>query len=412
MPLPRLPVVLLLVLATQAPLSGQDPQAVPDSLSLAAPLSGVLSASDTVDSPGDLARIIPLQVPPGTRLRLSLESGDFDAYLALVDLQEGYFFSLAENDDAAGLAAPTDAQVDYLTDEGVRYGVWVGSWEGEGTGSFTLTARTVPADEAFAVPLPRGEWVEGSLDAGGYRTPAGVRTELYRFQASNLERVMILAEGSAAPELAVLHPSSGGTVARGTWADGRAHLDWMHQGEGSYTLAVTSAEGTEGDFRLRLWMPPMTAAELNGLRVDSLVWHPEYGFSFPFPEQGFYHRRGLPSPHNTYGDGFSRIWYLENQAETVVAILFAGAFGPMTDTWFQGFTGGFLESLGGPGASQVREDGPRDHRGSSVAGGRTIEARCLGTPAEEPVGRALCVAVFAPSPVPLTPILLDGMEIR
>ena len=385
-----------------------------EALGLDAPVQGTLAPTDTTLTSGQIATLVPLDVPPGTRLELALESGDFDAYLALVEVQEGEIVRyVVQNDDHPGLTSSTDALTRYVPQEGVDYAAWVGSYDGSGSGSFTLTASTAEAGEVFPIPVEWGEWMEESLDDDDARSDDGDPMEVFEFDAVALERVMALAEGEASPDLQVVDPSTGRVLVRESADDGSTFLDWLAPAEGRYRLQVTPGEDRRGRFALRLWSPPVTAAELAGLQLDSAVHHPEYGFRLPSPGPGFQPSRGVASPHNSYRDGFSRAWYLSDLDQTVVVILYASYFGTLTDAVFDQLVTSFASGFAGALEPRFKEESPRSIRVAIPDGSDVVHMRCIGTPPDAPASdEALCVAVVSPGDAAFAEEILDGMLLR
>lgn len=396
------------LLATPVSLAAQAP------LTTGTPVAGTLAPSDTTQTPGQVAKLIAVDVPPGTRLKVTLESEDFDAYLGLVEIADGEILRfLTENDDYPGLSAPTDAMARYVPESGMDYAAWVGSYDGTGIGDFTLTAAVAPAGELFPHTLETGRWVEEALDGDDATTDDGVPLEVFEFTTSGVDRIMALAEGEASPTLRLVDPSSGEALAEAEAENGTTFLDWVTPAEGAYRLEVTPAEGRTGRFALRAWRPPVTPAELDGLRLDSLVHHPEYGFRFPAPGDELVPVRGLQKPHNRYRDGFTRIWYLAGAEDTLVAVLYASYFGSLTDARFDELVGNFAQGFGQGGETRPKTDHDRSVRMVIPNGGQMIRLRCIGDAAETRApGEALCVAVIGSSDATVAVRLLDELTLR
>lgn len=385
--------------------------AAQESLTLGASLEGLLQASDTMDAPGEIARLVPLDVPMGTRLVVTLESPDFDAYLALVELTGTSHRMLTQNDDAPGLVADTDARVRYLPREGVSYAVWVGSYDGTATGGFTLTATEAASGERFPIPLETGRWVASTLDGSDPRGDDGRPREVWEFGSDALDRVLVLARGPALPEVKVVDPADGAVLARSREQDGVAFLDWFNEVAGSFEIEV--AGGAEGAYDLRMWMPPVTTAELTGLQVGDELRHDAYGFSIPSPGPSFAPRRALARPHNQYSDGYTRIWYLQEGGEgPLVTILFGGMFARLSDATFREFTEGFFGGFAEGREVRRKDDGPRSARAVIPRGSDSFTARCVGTTPDADAGRLLCVGILADAPDPKWEALLNGMVLR
>ncbi|MDX1646758.1 MAG: hypothetical protein R3304_06425 [Longimicrobiales bacterium] len=400
------------VLGAQGGLTAQ-PLGAQESLTLDTPVAGELSRADTTETPGQISKVIPLEVAPGTRVEISLESGSFDAYVALAEIVEDGFRIVSQNDDHPGLATSTDALTRYIPEEGLEYAVWVGSYDGSGTGPFTLRAVAAAPGDPFVIPLEVGAWVEGELDADDALDPTGAPVEAFDFEAYALERVMVLAEGAVMPSLRVVDAGSGDVLSEAEPEESRTLLDWFPPADGVYRLEVVSSEGRDGRFAVRLWKPSLTDAELHGLRVDSLVHHPVYGFRFPSPSENLFFFRGVENPHRLYVDGVSHSWYLTDDAGVRVAVLLTRLFEALTDSDFDEISTNFLSNLAPGAASRVKKDGDRSARMvlPRLEGG--IESRCIGSHPDDPApGRILCVTVIGASGASAASAIVDGMSLR
>ena len=415
--LSALPTVLILVTAARVPAQ--------ETVRPGEPVEGVLEAADTTVTAGQVARLVPLQAPEGARVVVALESADFDAYAALVVVHDGGGLTVIdENDDAPGLAGPRDARVRGIIQPDRSYAVWVGSYEGDGTGAFRLTADLPEPGEAFPVPAPPGSPIRGVLDEEDPVDEQGRRYEVFEVEAGALSRIMALADGHAAPALRLEGPDGGAVLAESTDLDGTALLDRTVETAGRYRVVVT-ATGATGPFRLRIWTPPLTTAEMGGLAVgDSLIRNDELGFQMPSPGPGFSMVRGFVEPWGRDLLGDYRIWVLqdtESEAERQVMILWYTMFGTLEAAELEREAAAMAQGLaasyqaGAPVRTKPAEGGGMEYRATIRPLEMNVASslRCIGEPGgEDRRGRMLCAVVTSESVYPPGQRLLDGMVIR
>jgi len=317
------------------------------------------------------------------------------------------------NDDHPGRTSSTDALVRQVVEEGPAYAVLVTSFDGTETGSFTVTVAEAAPGEGFPIQVEPGTRVDGRLGDDDARTADGAPMETYEFQADALDRILVLAEGDAMPTLAVSDPERDGTVASASWKDGFSFLEWLAPETGTYRLTVTPSGSGGGSFSLRIWAPPVTDAELDGLLVDDEIHHEGYGFSLPSPGPDFFPVRGLADPHQTYLDGYRRLWYLSDDEDAVLTVLYLGSFGALEDGTFKQVSSEFIRGFAAGREPRIKEEGERSVRGViAVPSGPGTQARCIGSSSTESPGRMLCVSLSAAVTLPSTDDVLNGMVLR
>ncbi|MDX1673354.1 MAG: hypothetical protein R3314_01030 [Longimicrobiales bacterium] len=408
-----------LIFLTAAPILAQE------AVRPGEPVEGVLEPADTTVTTGQVARLVPLEAPEGARVAVALESADFDAYAALVIVHDGGGLTVIdENDDAPGLAGARDARVRGIIQPDRSYAIWVGSYEGDGTGAFRLSADTPEPGEAFPVPAPSGSPVRGVLDGEDPVDEQGRPYEVFEVEAGALSRVMALADGHAAPALRLEGPEGGDALAESTALGDAALLDRTVETAGRYRVVVT-ATGATGPFRLRIWMPPLTTAEMAGLAVgDSLIRHDELGFQMPSPGPDFSMVRGFVEPWGRDLLGDYRIWVLqdtESEAERQVMILWYTMFGTLeaaelereAEAMVQGLAASY--QAGAPIRAKPTEGDGLEYRATirPMEMNLASSLRCIGEPGDEDRrGRMLCAVVTSESVYPPGQRLLDGMVIR
>lgn len=172
------------------------------------PVSGKLEGSDPKLSDESFYDLWSYLGKRGEQVRVTLRSGDFDAFLAVGRMVNGRFEEIESDDDAAG---GTDAQVVLTLPADGPYVLRANTLSGRQTGAYTLAVET------------------GVAEAQESRS-------------------------SASNSVSVLHPSPGRISAGQTVSgaldtsdprtfDGTAYDDWIYTGKAGERLAVTLRSG-------------------------------------------------------------------------------------------------------------------------------------------------------------------------
>lgn len=191
----------------------------------------------------------------GQRVRLSLASSDFDAYLELFRQSENGPESLGADDDGAGQG--TDARlIQVLPADGV-YLVEARAFGGRGEGNYRLSLEELPPPPAPS-PLAFGQTVQGELTVDAAVDVAGRPYVAYRFSAVQGQRVQAvmrsgdfdayLEVGAADADFVVLASDDDG-LGEGT----DARLNFVAPEDGEYEIRALPLASTEtGLFSLEL----------------------------------------------------------------------------------------------------------------------------------------------------------------
>lgn len=202
----------------------------------------------------------------GQTARVTLRSGDFDAYLVVGYYDEnGEFVDLDSDDDGAG---GTDSQVEVTLPRDGEYVARANTLSEGETGDYTLdleftTGRSDRADRGDRPSGPRpeikaGEKVRGTLTRGDEKIDDGSYADAYRFTARRGQKVLITLDSKDFD--AFLHL---GRENNGRWEeldtddDGGGETDsrieFSLPADGEYVIrANTLQEGETGDYTLRL----------------------------------------------------------------------------------------------------------------------------------------------------------------
>jgi hypothetical protein len=146
------------------------------------PVRGQLSDGDLTLDDGEYFQVYSIELQAGDRVRLTLRSGDFDAFLGLFgdDMPAGCGEGCSYDDDSGG---GTDAMLRITAPADGMYQVLVTSALVGETGEFTLLAELLeaaPAAEVRAIAI--GESRDGSINEADAELDRGTYYHLYRFE--------------------------------------------------------------------------------------------------------------------------------------------------------------------------------------------------------------------------------------
>lgn len=155
-----LPLAALLLLAGTA--------AAQSSIRAGQTVSGRLGGSDPTMADDSFYDLWSYRGTQGERVKVTLRSDAFDAYLAVGRMVNGRFQEIAEDDDGAG---GTDAQVVLTLPEDGAYAIRANTLFGGKTGTYTLALET----GATGAETPTGE-VERGSGLSLHPSPGRIRT--------------------------------------------------------------------------------------------------------------------------------------------------------------------------------------------------------------------------------------------
>ncbi|MFC7176697.1 hypothetical protein [Halosegnis marinus] len=190
----------------------------------------------------------------GDIVSIRLESEDFDPLLALEGPDDSI---VGTNDDGAG---GLNSRLEATLSSDAQYTIWVTSFSGDATGSYTLslekTGEVEPAQQDLR-SISYGESARGTIDSEDPAVPSSSAIgEPVTFQGSANDLVSINMQSRALDTLLVLQGPDGDIV--GTDDDGGAErynslLETALSADGEYTIWATTfgGEGT-GPYTLSL----------------------------------------------------------------------------------------------------------------------------------------------------------------
>jgi hypothetical protein len=230
---------------------------------------GSLRRGDTTLRSGEFFDTYEIRLQRGQRLRASLESDDFDAYLIVVDPDDEQH----ENDDAE--EGSTNSMVEVEAARSGRFEVMVTSYEEGERGDYVLTLEVLDEDEPDRPARPsrparpdpeqpeaprRGDRPSravldesGSLRRGDEELVSGEFFDRYRFEGREGQQVVIRLEADGFDPYVILVEPSEEQQENDDWEESReiSQIEYVLAESGTHEVLVTSyEEGETGSYRL------------------------------------------------------------------------------------------------------------------------------------------------------------------
>lgn len=415
----RISAVLLLVLASLAVSLHAQEVVRPGEV-----VSGRLEATDSLDAEGRAVDLFTLDAPAGTRVLVTVESPDFDTWMSLDRAGPDGFTTVRANDDAEGLAAPTDSRLVATLEADDGYRILVRSYEAAAFGAYSLRVEEVAAGAELPVELAYGERATGALEEGDPLLDDGTFYDVYLFRGAAGDRVFVSLEADFDAYL-VLGPDVGGTGLEGAAVeddDGLggtdAFLAYTLPADGSYRILATSLVPDQGPYALRLWtdagmggsgagMPAdamaiaITPEERSGLELGRQeVRNDALGFSFASPGADFF-LADTPEELEEMAPEDSNYWnwtLSDVEEKGAVSIVALKTPGPVTEEIFRNFATWTVDGMGQTGGedrSREMDWATRTFSGTRSGGRAGEEAlltwRCSASPGTRDPGVIICL---------------------
>ncbi len=245
---------------------------------------GTLSASDPTLDDDSHYDVWTYQAQAGERLRITLRSSDFDAYLTVGTMDGDEFSSMETDDDGAG---GTDAQVRMTIEESGVYHIRVNSLGAGEAGAYNLLVEDGPVSTP-AVSLGRlqlGTRVSGELSDSDPLLDDDSHYDLWTYQGQAGETIRAILRSEDFDAYVSIGQMNGDDyLALGSDDDGAggsdARLTVTLGSDGEYVVRVNSlSEGETGDYTLLL-----EAGDPGEVAVEDQDHDDDDGPADPLPE--------------------------------------------------------------------------------------------------------------------------------
>lgn len=187
----------------------------------------------------------------GARVRVTVRSGAFDAYVKVKKVVGGSEEDVASDDDSGG---GTDAMVTFTANG--QYRIYARPLEASSTGAFTISLTEMPVVKITSRPIAIGQTVSGTIESTDPETDGGQYFHQYAVTAQPGERIRITLRSSRFDAYLTWGRLVGAALENTMTDDDGAgdtdsQLDVIVPRDGTYVIRVHALGGREtGDYQL------------------------------------------------------------------------------------------------------------------------------------------------------------------
>ena len=216
---------------------------------------GRLTKDDARDEDEARFDLFQWRAEAGERLRIFLESDDFDPRVSVGQMTDGHFSELAWNDDGPGQGL--NSELIFSPPDAGTYVIKVMAVGESGEGRYSLTTEPGPQPPAVR-DLRADDTVEGRLDAQTGRSDSGMAADHYRFAGQAGQRISVTLNSSDFDAFVELFDAQMNSLASDDDGAGNLNARLVHRlaENGEYRIEARSVDGTEGDYDLTLAILP------------------------------------------------------------------------------------------------------------------------------------------------------------
>ncbi len=231
--------------------------------------SGRLGANSAEDDDGNRYDAYAFRASAGERVKIDLESDDFDALLRVGRIVNGAFVQMAENDDGGSslnarlvLTAPQDGE----------YLVRATSYDGSAQGTYRLALEQGPPAPT-ATPVAVGEETRGRLTPDSASSDSGAPADLYRFSGRAGQRIAATMKADGFDTFLELFDANHNSLASDDDSAGDLNSRLTHTlaEDGDYLIEARAFSSGEGPYTLKIEEiapPPPPSAIAFGQAVE------------------------------------------------------------------------------------------------------------------------------------------------
>ena len=231
--------------------------------------TGSLGANSAEDDDGKRYDAYAFRASAGERVKIDLESDDFDSFLRVGRIVNGAFVQMAENDDGG---SSLNARLVFTAPQAGEYLIRVTSYSGSAEGDYRLSMEQGPPAPT-AAPVTIGEETRGRLNSDSATSDSGAPADLYRFSGRAGQRVAITMKADGFDTYLELFDANHNSLATDDDSAGdlNARLTHTLAEDGDYLIEARAFSSGEGPYTLNIEEiapPPPPSAIAFGQTVE------------------------------------------------------------------------------------------------------------------------------------------------
>jgi len=231
--------------------------------------TGSLGANSAEDDDGKRYDAYAFRTSAGERVKIDLESDDFDSFLRVGRIVNGAFVQMAENDDGG---SSLNARLVFTAPQAGEYLIRVTSYNGSAEGDYRLSMEQGPPAPT-AAPVTIGEETRGRLNSDSATSDSGAPADLYRFSGRAGQRVAITMKADGFDTYLELFDANHNSLATDDDSAGdlNARLTHTLAEDGDYLIEARAFSSGEGPYTLNIEEiapPPPPSAIAFGQTVE------------------------------------------------------------------------------------------------------------------------------------------------
>lgn len=231
--------------------------------------TGSLGANSAEDDDGKRYDAYAFRALAGERVKIDLESDDFDSFLRVGRIVNGAFVQMAENDDGG---SSLNARLVFTAPQAGEYLIRVTSYNGSAEGDYRLSMEQGPPAPT-AAPVTIGEETRGRLNSDSATSDSGAPADLYRFSGRAGQRVAITMKADGFDTYLELFDANHNSLATDDDSAGdlNARLTHTLAEDGDYLIEARAFSSGEGPYTLNIEEiapPPPPSAIAFGQTVE------------------------------------------------------------------------------------------------------------------------------------------------
>ncbi|GAA0771838.1 PPC domain-containing protein [Brevundimonas olei] len=231
--------------------------------------TGSLGSNSAEDDDGARYDAYAFRASAGERVKIDLESDDFDAFLRVGRIVNGAFVQMAENDDGG---SSLNARLVFTAPQAGEYLIRATSYNSSAQGDYRLALEQgPPAPTATSVTV--GEETRGRLTLDSASSDSGAPADLYRFSGRAGQRVAITMKADGFDTYLELFDANHNSLATDDDSAGDLNSRLTHTltEDGDYLIEARAFSSGEGPYTLNIEEiapPPPPSAIAFGQTVE------------------------------------------------------------------------------------------------------------------------------------------------